>query len=109
MYSVSGVALIHRFGLTDEQSDRHWKRMQSLNLARFIQHGYYGPWWTAKELKLLGKLPDAEVAARIGRSVGAVRRMRTRLGMPTAADRWQRRLLLLLPIVGDAGRLHFPW
>jgi hypothetical protein len=46
--------------------------------------------WTAKELALLGSAPDAEIAMRIGRTVTAVRLMRTRLGRPTALDRRRR-------------------
>ena len=41
-------------------------------------------------MALLGTAPDAEVAARVGRTEAAVRVMRTRLGLPTAAD-WRRR------------------
>jgi hypothetical protein len=43
--------------------------------------------WTSKELALLGSAPDGEVATQIGRTVNAVRVMRTRLGRPTARDR----------------------
>jgi hypothetical protein len=46
--------------------------------------------WTAKELRLLGTVPDEELAARIGRTAGAVRIMRTRLGIPSAEDRRRR-------------------
>jgi hypothetical protein len=42
--------------------------------------------WTAKELRLLGTVPDAELAARIGRTEKAVRVMRRRRGIPNAAD-----------------------
>ena len=38
------------------------------------------------QIELLGTLPDAEVAQRIGRPVHAVRLKRTRLGIPTARD-----------------------
>jgi hypothetical protein len=36
---------------------------------------------------LLGREPDDVVAAKVGRSVNAVRSKRTRLGIPTARDR----------------------
>jgi hypothetical protein len=39
--------------------------------------------WTPKEDALLGKLPDAEVAARTGRSAGAARARRLKLGRPS--------------------------
>jgi hypothetical protein len=45
------------------------------------------PGWTAEELDLLGTMPDAEVAARIGQTEGAVTLKRCRLGIPTACDR----------------------
>jgi hypothetical protein len=44
-----------------------------------LQGGYPGHWWTSEELALLGTLPDDVVATRIGRSVAAVRVMRSRL------------------------------
>ena len=42
--------------------------------------------WTKKELGLLGTLPDAELAARFGRTEKAVRVMRLRRGFPSARD-----------------------
>jgi hypothetical protein len=42
--------------------------------------------WQREGLALLGTLPDAEVAARVGRTVNAVRVRRTRSGIPTARD-----------------------
>jgi hypothetical protein len=39
------------------------------------------------EMALLGTLPDAEVAALIGRTETAVRVRRARLKLPTALDR----------------------
>ena len=41
----------------------------------------------AEELALLGTAPDAEVAARIGRTEGAVTLKRCRLRIPTFCDR----------------------
>jgi hypothetical protein len=46
--------------------------------------------WTAKELRLLGTVPDDELAERIGRTAGAVRVMRTRRGIASAEDRRRR-------------------
>jgi hypothetical protein len=43
--------------------------------------------WTKKELRLLGTMPDDELAERIRRTAGAVRTMRTRRGIATAKDR----------------------
>jgi hypothetical protein len=46
--------------------------------------------WTVKELRLLGTMPDDELAERIGRTVEAVRSMRTRCRIATAKDRRRR-------------------
>jgi hypothetical protein len=51
--------------------------------------GYVGPWWTAKQRALLAKLPDEEVAAKVGRTPGAVRSQRQLLGIPNPdSNRW---------------------
>ena len=42
--------------------------------------------WKQEQSRLLGTLPDAEVARMLGLSVHAVRLKRTRLGIPTARD-----------------------
>jgi hypothetical protein len=42
--------------------------------VRRIRPGYnLGPWWSPAEVRLLGKLPDVEVAVRVGRTPNAVR------------------------------------
>ena len=66
------------------QAERQVKRENAmrLNLARHLVTGYHGPRWTEAELALLGTLPDAEVARQIGKTVEAVRVMRTKLGLP---------------------------
>jgi hypothetical protein len=38
-------------------------------------------------VRLLGKEPDEVVAAKVGKSAGAVRSKRTTLGIPTALER----------------------
>jgi len=43
--------------------------------------------WTAEQDALLGTMTDADLAARIGRTVGAVRSRRTNAGIPTHTDR----------------------
>jgi hypothetical protein len=77
--------------LPSEQREPRRQTALALNLGRPLPAGYHGPWWTKKELALLGTMPDGEVAGRIGRTNGAVRVMRTKLGIPTALDRRQRR------------------
>jgi hypothetical protein len=66
------------------EAERGVRRKNALknDLAQYLTKGYHGPRWTRKQLALLGKLPDAEAAAKIGRSVTGVRIMRQRLGIP---------------------------
>jgi hypothetical protein len=42
--------------------------------------------WTPEQVAQLGTMPDAGLAAQIGRTVGAVRQKRTGLGIPSARD-----------------------
>jgi hypothetical protein len=46
--------------------------------------------WTKEQLRLLGKLPDAELAERFGRTVNAVRVQRTKRGIAKTEDRRRR-------------------
>jgi hypothetical protein len=71
---------------TDEECERQSRRARELNLAQYLRPGYHGPWWSARELALLGQLPDAEVAKRTGRTRNAVTVKRNRLRIPTARD-----------------------
>jgi hypothetical protein len=63
---------------------------KALNLGRHIPHGCHGAWWTDEELALLGTLPDAEFAARIGRTLTAVRVKRQKVGMTPAKRKSER-------------------
>jgi hypothetical protein len=82
-----GAAAMRERGLTDEECDERSRTARRLNLAQYLRTGYHGPRWTKAQLRLLGKYPDDVVAARVGRTVDAVRCKRTRLGIPTALDR----------------------
>jgi hypothetical protein len=85
---AGGEALRER-GLTPEERERHRQNAKRLNLAQYLPKGYVGPWWTAKQRALLGKLPDEEVAAKVGRTVDAVRRQRYLLSIPNPqTNRW---------------------
>jgi hypothetical protein len=76
-------------GLSDEECDERSRRALRLNLAQYLHKGYHGPWWTAKERALLGRLPDDEVAAKVGRTPDAVRSQRQVLGIPNPdSNRW---------------------
>src|SRR5262249_47055053 len=52
--------------------------------------------WTKAQLRLLGKVPDAELAERFGRTKNAVRLKRERLGLAKMEDRRRR----------SAGQVH---
>lgn len=44
--------------------------------------------WSAEEIAMLGKTPDAQVARRLGRSVVSVKSRRLRLGIASSRHRW---------------------
>jgi hypothetical protein len=67
---------------TDAERAHHRRLTAERGLARHLTTGYHGPRWTPEELALLGRLPDEEVARRIGRTPDAVRQRRERLGIP---------------------------
>jgi hypothetical protein len=59
--------------------------------------------WSGLDDNLMGRYSDAEVAARIGCSVGAVQRRRTKLGIPAANPVWPAHRKAKLPSVsGEA-------
>ena len=80
----------HRF----TKAERAQRRANAirLNLGRNLILGYHGRWWTKRELAMMGKRPDAEVARRIGKSIMAVKVKRIKLGIATAMDRRRRSL-----------------
>src|SRR6059036_432956 len=63
--------------------------------------------WTLQEQALLGKMPDAELARRLGRTVVAVALRRSRLGIPNYGHparlfgRWTPEELALLGTMPD--------
>jgi hypothetical protein len=65
--------------------------MRSLGLGRTLVTGYHGEWWTDKEMKQLGTLPDADVGNWTGRTQNAVRIKREQLGLPNRYPRPGRR------------------
>jgi hypothetical protein len=75
-----GAAAVAAREWTDAERAHRRRLSVELGLARHIVPGYHGPRWTAKELRLLGTLPDEEVARRTGRTPNAVRRKPELLG-----------------------------
>lgn len=64
------------------------------------------PTWPPDQLALLGTMPDPLLAAQLGREVGAVRQMRTRMGIQafnnaSAKRKWSRREITRLGKVAD--------
>jgi 5-methylcytosine-specific restriction protein A len=78
--------LRERKPLPPEQVERRRQTAINKGLGRNLITGYHGPRWTKRQLKLLGRVPDDEVARRTGRTPNAVRVMRTKLGIPTFCD-----------------------
>ena len=79
------------------EAERRQRRQTALrnNLARHLQPGYNGPayteGWTAADLALLGTMPDAELAERIGRPYWSVFYARRGRGIPAFTGPRRRR------------------
>jgi hypothetical protein len=110
--AAAGGAVIRERGLTREEIERRRRTARELDLGRNLRPGYHGLRWTPAQLRLLGTLPDQEVARRTGRTPEAVRVLRGRRGVqapdgvPTRR-RWSRRedaLVRQLPPAEAAGR-----
>jgi hypothetical protein len=76
--------------LSPAEVERRCKTAIDLNLRQFLKMGFHGPRWSPEQIALLGRLADAEIAARTGRTPHAVRTMRHRLGIPSPGDRRRR-------------------
>jgi len=88
--------------LPPEQVERRRKTAEQLNLGQYLDPAH-GAGWSAAELQLLGRAPDEEVAARIGRTANAVRLKRTRLGIPDPGGHgWTAEEVALLGTAPDA-------
>ena len=85
--SQAGGAALKEKTWTEEERAAKRLLAKRLNYRKTLQTGYHGPRWTAAQLKLLGKLPDDEVARRIGRTPNAVRIKRDRLRIAKQHDR----------------------
>jgi hypothetical protein len=87
--SEKGAAELRGKELSPEEVERRRRTALELDLAQYLHKGHHGPWWTAKELALVGKVPDDEVAERVGRTPDAVRSQRQLLGIPNPeSNRW---------------------
>jgi hypothetical protein len=86
--SRKGTAGIMAKEWTEAELDARAERSKRLGLRPPQRPG--GRLWTRKDVAKLGTASDAEIAARIGRTVGAVRCKRTGVGIPTFRDRRRR-------------------
>jgi hypothetical protein len=79
--AVKGAAAMQAREFT--QAERDVKRQLAIDndLQRHLRAAVREDTWTAEEIALLGQLPDAEVARKIGRTVEAVRLKRMKLGL----------------------------
>jgi hypothetical protein len=84
-----GAAELRGKPLSPAQVERRRRMARALNLGQYLDPAH-GQGWSKAELRLLGKVSDAEVAARTGRSENAVRQKRNKLGIPSARDRRRR-------------------
>jgi hypothetical protein len=85
-----GAEAVKERGWPDEERERCRQINAEMGLAQNLVLGYHGPLWTPEDIALLGTVPDEKVARKTGRTVEAVRIMRTRLGIPTFQDRRRR-------------------
>jgi hypothetical protein len=84
--SERGAERIRGRPLTPEQVERRRRTALELNLGRFLREAYHESRWTKAEVRLLGKVPDAELAHRTGRTVDAVRQKREQLARDRRAS-----------------------
>ena len=81
--SEQAAAKMHAAEVPQQQVERRRRTAAELNLGQHLPHVYnLGPWWTSAEVALLGKLPDEEVAAKVGRTHNAVRIQAREAGHP---------------------------
>jgi hypothetical protein len=85
-----GAAKVRGKPLPPEQVERRRHTAREKNLGENLRRAARARKWPAWQVRLLGTVPDEEVAGRIGRSANAVRVMRTRLAIPSACDRRRR-------------------
>jgi hypothetical protein len=86
--SELGAAQVRGKELPPEQVEQRRRTALELNLGQYLRPGYnLDPWWSRRELALLGTDDDEVIAARIGRTPNAVGVMRRRRKVPKFRDR----------------------
>jgi hypothetical protein len=87
---AKGAAKTRGKRLPSEQVELRRQNALALNLSSHIQpcpNPNGSRPWTREELAMLGSMSDEGLAAKTGRTEGAVRRRRTNLGIATFRDR----------------------
>jgi hypothetical protein len=85
----AGASVLRGKELPAEQVERRRQTALRLNLGRNLAKGCHGPRWTKAQLRMLGRLPDEEVARRTGRTHEGARSKRQALGVANpAGNRW---------------------
>lgn len=85
--SERGAAACRGVELPPERVEQHRRTSLELDLGRHLPKGYHGPRWMRRQVRMLGRLPDDEVARRTGRSENAVRQKRELLGVARPGGR----------------------
>lgn len=81
------IAAMRRATKGKPLSAEHRKKLSAAHRARGTTPPGHGRPWTPEEDKLLGTMPDREVAALVGRSKACVWERRERLGIARVALR----------------------
>jgi hypothetical protein len=98
-----GAAMQQAREWTEEERQAKRQDALRLDLGRHLRPRPGGDEWTPEETRLLGKLPDAEVTRRTGRTVEAVRIKREKMGLPNPESRaWTPQELSHLGTATDA-------
>jgi hypothetical protein len=88
--SEQGAARVRGVKLPPEAVERRRRMALEGNYAARLTPGYPWPRWTRRELGLLGTDDDDVVAAKVGRTLEAVRLMRRKRKVPKFRDRRRR-------------------
>jgi hypothetical protein len=100
--AAEGAEAIKAKEWTDEEREARRRNALANDQAQHFRAAVHEETWTEEEITLLGQLPDAKIARKIGRTVSAVRQKREELGRPNpTTTRWNAEGLALLGTMPD--------